>query len=203
MPRFSASQRRRLLAVARATLINRLVHGMSPADAVFAALTDAHLLGDAGVGQPFDAVLTADGACFVTLWSGKQRTLRGCRGEFAAHQPLPLVRSVAQMTLAAALDDPRFTPLTASDVRQVRIEISVLTPPAPVQISDIKIGKHGLLIVHGSHRGLLLPEVPIEHHLSLDQFLAALCDKAHLPADAWRDPASSLLAFETEAWEEE
>jgi AmmeMemoRadiSam system protein A len=198
MQRFPAAQRALLLAVARAALINHLVRGQPP-DAAVRQAADAGL-SSALAGEQPAAELLAAGACFVTLWLDQHGDLRGCRGEFAAHQPL--LTAVGQMTLAAALDDPRFAPVTGADLPRLRIEISVLTPLEQIQPQQIEIGRHGLLIVQGSRRGLLLPSVPVEHHMQRDEFLAALCAKAGLPADAWRDPATALWSFETEAWEE-
>ena len=194
MGRFTAQQRGVLLGVARAALTNCLVFEQPVGEAVQQAVAAAY-----APREP-DPALLADGACFVTLWQGEHGSLRGCRGEVAAHQPL--IRSVAHMALAAALDDPRFRPLTAAEVPGLLIEISVLTPLEPIKPEAVEIGRHGLLLARGSHRGLLLPEVAVEHHMDAETFLDALCWKAGLPDGAWRDPAAALWAFETEAWEE-
>jgi AmmeMemoRadiSam system protein A len=196
MGRFSAAQRATLLTIARAALTNCLLCDLPPRAAAEQAVVVALA---AGAGQPDDELM-ADAACFVTLWQSEHGRLRGCRGEFSAHQPLPA--AVAQMALAAALDDPRFAPVAPAELPQLRIEISVLSPLQPIQPQAIQLGKHGLLLVQGDRRGLLLPAVPIEHHMEREQFLDALCHKAGLPADAWRDPATALWAFETEAWKE-
>lgn len=205
MNRFTAPQRALLLATARLALVNCLVHGQSPRTAALAAVADAKAANATQADLPpariEDDPLLADAACFVTLWQGSHDVLRGCRGEFNAHQPL--LTAVAQMALAAALDDPRFEPLTPTELPQVSIEISVLTPLTPIEPQEIELGRHGLLIAQGNRRGLLLPEVPIEHHLSRDAYLAALCTKAGLPVGAWHDPSTSLWSFETEAWEED
>lgn len=195
MGRFTLQQRGLLLGIARAALTNRLVFGQSVSEAVQQAMGAAY-----AAGQPAPALLDAV-ACFVTIWQGEHGNLRGCRGEVSAHQPL--IRSVAQMALAAALDDPRFTPVTAAEIPELLIEISVLTPLERIEPQAVEIGKHGLLIAHGAHRGLLLPEVAVEHHMDVEAFLEAVCWKAGLPESAWRDPATALWAFETEAWEEE
>lgn len=200
MNRFTAPQRALLLTTARAALTNCLVHGQSPRSAAQSAAAEALAAVALPVGDAANPLL-ADAACFVTLWQGSHDVLRGCRGEFNAHQPL--LAAVTQMALAAALDDPRFEPLTPTELPQVRIEISILTPLTPIEPQEIELGRHGLLIAQGNRRGLLLPEVPIEHHLSRDAYLAALCAKAGLPVGAWRDPSTSLWSFETEAWEED
>lgn len=200
MERFTAPQRALLLATARTALTNCLVHGQSLRSAAQSAAAEALPAAALPTGEAANPLL-ADAACFVTLWQGRHGVLRGCRGEFIAHQPL--LNAVAQMALAAALDDPRFDPLTPAELPHVRIEISVLTPLTPIEPQEIELGRHGLMIAQGDRRGLLLPEVPIEHHLSRDAYLAALCAKAGLPAGAWRDPSTSLWSFETEAWEED
>ncbi len=205
MNRFTAPQRALLLATARLALVNCLVHGQSPRTAAQAAVAAAKAENASQADLPPAGAendpLLADAACFVTLWQGNHDVLRGCRGEFNAHQPL--LAAVAQMALAAALDDPRFEPLTPTELPQVCIEISVLTPLTPIKPQDVELGRHGLLIAQGNRRGLLLPEVPIEHHMSRAAYLAALCAKAGLADGAWRDPSASLWAFETEAWEED
>lgn len=200
MERFTASQRTLLLATARTALTNCLVHGQSLRNAAQSAAAEALAAATLPVGDTAHPLL-ADAACFVTLWQDSHGMLRGCRGEFNAHQSL--LKAVTQMALAAALDDPRFEPLTAAELPQTIIEISVLTPLAPIEPQDIALGRHGLLIVQGNRRGLLLPEVPIEHHLSRTAYLDALCAKAGLPDDAWRNPSTRIWSFETEAWEEE
>jgi AmmeMemoRadiSam system protein A len=196
MGRFSAAQQTTLLGVARAALTNCLLRNLSPQAAAQQAV-DTVLAASADWPDP---QLMADAACFVTLWSGQHGRLRGCRGEFAAHQPL--LAAVAQMALAAALDDPRFDPVSPAEVAALRIEISVLTPLQPIEPRAVRIGQHGLLLARGGRRGLLLPQVPIEHHMNREQFLDALCLKADLPAGAWREPGTALWAFEAEAWEE-
>ena len=111
MGRFTEPQRRRLLTIARSALTICLARGLPPADAAQAALHagQSPLPGSgAPLEAPLEAALLANAACFVTLWSGPQHRLRGCRGEFTAHQPL--VAAVAHMVLASALDDPRFPP---------------------------------------------------------------------------------------------
>lgn len=140
-------------------------------------------------------------AAFVTLRHRVSDDLRGCRGESRACRPL--IEAVVFMAIAAATDDPRFPPVQASELPDLRIEINILTPVQPIRADRIEVGRHGLLIEMGSRRGLLLPEVPIHHGWDREGFLAALCQKAGLPLDAWRDPDAQLSGFETEAWREE
>ena len=201
MQRFSEQQRALLLSVARTALINCLLHGQRPSEAAQAAV-EAVLAAQPQAADPASnsETLLAPAACFVTLWQGEHGNLRGCRGEFTPHQPL--IEAVAQMALATALDDPRFDPVTAAELPRLRIEISVLSPLQPIRPEEIEIGRHGLLIARGRQRGLLLPEVPVEHQMDLETFLDALCWKAGLREGDWRAPDTVLWGFETEAWEE-
>jgi AmmeMemoRadiSam system protein A len=157
--------------------------------------------GLAGASEPQQAELLAPGAAFVTLWRRDNAELRGCRGECAAHQPL--IAAVAAMALAAATDDPRFAAVTPAELSLLRIEISVLTPLIQVQPEEVRIGPDGVMVMRGHARGLLLPQVAVEHSMTREQFLDAVCWKAGLPENAWHSPDTSLWTFQTQCWEEE
>jgi AmmeMemoRadiSam system protein A len=131
---------------------------------------------------------------FVTLRSNGR--LRGCIGVVEAYTPLG--DSVARCAAGAALQDPRFAPMRAADLSHLQIEISLLSQPEPIDINAIKIGHHGLIIVSGECRGLLLPQVAVEHNLDREQFLSETCRKAHLLRDAWRDARTQILGFTCE-----
>ncbi len=119
---------------------------------------------------------------FVTLT--KNGELRGCMGSLTAQQPLYL--QVQESALMAALQDPRFPPVTADELAGLRIEISALGPLERVtDVSQIQVGRHGLVIEKGARRGTLLPQVPLEYGWDRSQFLIQLCRKAGLPDDAW------------------
>lgn len=139
--------------------------------------------------------LLASGAAFVTL-RRKDGSLRGCIGELEARRPL--IESVRANAIAAATRDPRFPPVTADEVADLCIAISVLTPPRQVaDAHDVVVGRHGLLIRRGEQRGVLLPEVATDQGWDRETFLAATCRKAGLPTDAWRQPDTALMVFET------
>ena len=193
---FSNRQRAILLSIARRSLVNSLVRHQLPQQAV-----DEAVRKDIAPGDPESSQLLAQGACFVTLWRRDTGALRGCRGECSAHQPL--ASAVGFMALATALDDPRFAAVTAGELADLMIEISVLTPLHPIDPHQVEIGRHGLLIVEGRRRGLLLPQVAVEHQMDREQFLEAVCWKAGLPADAWRSASANLWAFETASWIED
>lgn len=155
--------------------------------------------------QRYDAVsrtprLAEPRAVFTTLRMAPSNELRGCVGHVMALEPL--TRAIAQTAASAALHDPRFTPLTAAELPNVRIELSVLSPLAPVLAEHIEVGRHGVLVIQGSKRGLLLPEVPLGFGWGREMFLAQVCRKAGLTTDAWRAGAE-LLAFTTEKFAEE
>jgi AmmeMemoRadiSam system protein A len=204
---YPVEQRTALLGVARHTLSSALVRRL-PAEAavdqaVRSLLPSADAANHAWLGAGMDspwAALWEDRACFVTLWRRDNAELRGCRGECRARQPLAL--AVGYMALAAGLDDPRFSAATADELPLLRVEISVLTPLRPIAPQEVEVGRHGLMIVAGRQRGLLLPQVAVEHHLDREQFLEAVCWKAGLEPDAWRATNAALWAFETESWAE-
>lgn len=131
---------------------------------------------------------------FVTLHVNAR--LRGCIGMIDARDTLG--ENLARCAADAALHDPRFSPLGAQELEQLEIEVSLLSPLYPLRPEDVEIGKHGLLIERGMRRGLLLPQVATEHHLSREQFLAETCYKAGLPRDAWKDAETQLYGFECE-----
>lgn len=150
---------------------------------------------------------------FVTLskLSGGTKALRGCIG-----YPLPsfpLFRAVQDVSISAAVDDPRFPRVKLEEMDRICVEVSVLTPPERVKVSSpeeylerIKVGRDGLVVSRGARRGLLLPQVPVEagRNWDVETFLAHTCRKAWLPPDAWRDvEGTTVEAFQAIVFEEE
>jgi uncharacterized protein len=129
---------------------------------------------------------------FVSLHRHGQ--LRGCIGYL---EPIkPLLQTVREMAAAAAFQDPRFRPLQASELADLEIEISVLSPMRLIQSTDeIEVGRHGLYVVKGQNRGLLLPQVATQYRWSRLTFLEQTCCKAGLPPDAWKEPGTKLYIF--------
>lgn len=120
--------------------------------------------------------------------------LRGCIGFTSPMQPLYL--TVRDAAMYAALQDPRFPPVTSSELQRLEYEVSVLSPMRRVQdIHSIKIGEHGLLIKNGRHEGLLLPQVPVEEHWNQEQFLQQTCVKAGISPDCWKDADTDIFGF--------
>jgi len=162
-----------------------------------AALEEAVRLGRVSqVAEPAEALRTPCGA-FVTLTRG--RHLRGCIGHIEALKPLHA--TVRECARAAALDDPRFDPVTPSELPFLQLEISILSPLLDVAPQQVEVGRHGLLISRGSRRGLLLPQVAVEWNWDREKFLEETCLKAGLPADAWQHGAR-IQAFTAEVLKE-
>ena len=135
---------------------------------------------------------------FVTLRLGGQ--LRGCIGY--PEPDLPLVDVVERCAVSAAISDPRFPPVTASEWKDVDLELSVLGPIQPVEdIRDVVVGRDGLIVEFGRRRGLLLPQVAVEWNWDAAEFAAQTCIKAGLPRDAWQKGAK-LFKFEAEVFSE-
>lgn len=139
---------------------------------------------------------------FVTLYCVEKFNkfaLRGCIG-----YPLPndsLVRSLVNASIKAANEDPRFSPVRYNELREIIIEVSILSPPLLISVEKIKskilIGKHGLIIESSSGSGLLLPNVASENGWDTIQFLEQLCYKAGLPGNTWMYPNIRLYSFES------
>ena len=114
--------------------------------------------------------------------------LRGCVGYIL---PVYTVyRAVAETARAAAFDDNRFLPVTEREAPDLEIQLSILSPAQPIQPPEIEVGRHGLVITGHGRRGLLLPQVPVEHGWDRITFLEQTCRKAGLPLDAWQKGAT-------------
>jgi len=126
--------------------------------------------------------------------------LRGCVGYVL---PLSaLYRAVAETARAAAFDDTRFYPVTPEEAPHLEIELSILSVPQPIHADAIEVGRHGLLISMSGRRGLLLPQVPVEHNWDRATFLEQTCRKAGLPPDAW-EKGALIEAFTAEVFGED
>jgi AmmeMemoRadiSam system protein A len=176
----SAIDRAALLGLARAAVLAHL--GLAPAPAL-----------------PSTGALAQERGAFVTLHVG--RDLRGCIGSF---RPLgSLASTVSRMAVAAASEDPRFRPIVVDDVAALRIAVSAIEPPA--RLADpraVEIGRHGLVVKRGWHRGALLPKVAVEHGWDAEAFLGHTCLKAGLPPTAWREPDCEVETFEADEFGE-
>jgi MEMO1 family protein len=136
--------------------------------------------------------LNQERGAFVTL--NESGVLRGCIGYTSATKPLYL--TVRDTAMLAALRDPRFRPVSASELPHLEYEISVLSPLRRVlDVSQIKVGRHGLLMKNGDHEGILLPQVPVEQDWDRLRFLQETCAKAGLQSDCWKDENTDIFLF--------
>ena len=144
-----------------------------------------------------DPNLLAEKGAFVTLKKAGQ--LRGCIGFI---EPMfPLYEAIIRAAIYAAVQDPRFPPVSREELKDLDLEISVLTPPQKIDDPGlVRVGKHGLVISQGDRKGLLLPQVPVENRWSREKFLDQACVKAGLPPDAWKKGAE-IFVFEAIVFE--
>ncbi len=184
-PELSAEQKSLVLA-ATAELMRATVLGRAP------SIPDPTLAGATNV--PVSGV-------FVSLKRNKH--LRSCCGMLAS--PLPLGMALQDATIRTAREDVRFPPISPTELAHLDLEVWILFAPEPVQVKGddrvkaVTVGKHGLQIVRGQSRGLLLPGVPVENDWNEAEFLQQVSIKAGLPPTAWKDDASDLFTFEGEA----
>ncbi len=139
---------------------------------------------------------------FVTLYTKDSHQLRGCIGLI---EPVkPLAEGIITMAQSAAFHDPRFAPLTRKELDNIKIEISVLTPPRLIKdIKQIQLGKHGVIIRRNNHSGVYLPQVATETGWDLTTFLSNLCTtKAGLEPNCWQNPDTQIYTFEAQVFEE-
>jgi hypothetical protein len=180
----SAEERATLLALARRALEAHVLAGKELVT-TGVALTDA---------------LKQKRGAFVTL--EVDGSLRGCIGYVEAMKPL--WQTVVENAVNAAVSDPRFPAVTAAEVPAIHIEISAMTPLRQIRdVSEIQVGKHGLMMTRGWCRGLLLPQVATEYGWTRDEFLRHTCVKAGLPPDAWKDPQTRIEIFSADVFGED
>ena len=123
--------------------------------------------------------------------------LRGCVGY--VFPVASLYRTVAETARAAAFEDTRFSPVSLQEAADLGVSLSILSPLRVITPEDVEIGRHGLVVSQGGRRGLLLPQVPVEHQWDRVTFIEQTCRKAGLPLDAWRLGAT-LEAFTAEVF---
>ena len=153
-----------------------------------------YLVGSTG----FPRLEEARGA-FVTL--KEHGDLRGCIGYITPMKSL--AETVRDVAAYAALEDTRFTPVTTQELPLLEYGISVMSPLRRVlDIKEIKVGKHGLIMKQGDIEGILLPQVPVEEHWDRDTFLVETCLKAGLPRDAWKDDDTDIFMFTAQVFGE-
>lgn len=141
---------------------------------------------------------------FVTILTQKNE-LRGCIGYPEAIYPLG--EAIIKAAKSAAFNDTRFTPLKQEELNQILFEVSVLTKPELIEdpkeyLEKIEIGKHGLIIEAEPFKGLLLPQVAVEHKWNVEQFLNYTCLKANLLEETWKEGDCKIYKFQTEIFKE-
>lgn len=137
-------------------------------------------------------ILKENRGAFVTIQ--KRGQLRGCIGYIEGHGPLH--KTIEEMAEAAAFRDPRFTPVTEKELPEIEIEISVLTPLKKIiDVNEIQVGKHGIIIKKGGFSGVLLPQVATDYGWDRKTFLEHTCQKAGLPPNAWKDKDTEIYIF--------
>jgi AmmeMemoRadiSam system protein A len=147
-----------------------------------------------------DADLRRPSGAFVTL-NERSGELRGCIGSIEA--VAPLAQAVSSSAVSAAFRDPRFYPVTKDELPSLHLEISVMSPIVPVtDISEIEVGRDGLIISKGARAGLLLPQVATEYGWDRETFLRQTCVKAGLPPDSWQSPDCRIEKFSAEVFGE-
>jgi AmmeMemoRadiSam system protein A len=154
--------------------------------------------GDAPMVKSENPKFQADSAVFVTIT--KKGQLRGCIG--MTSPTMPLYQAVQYSAMRSCASDPRFPPMSEAELRDMALEISVLSPFSPVEDKrDIVVGEHGLYLRKGMSAGLLLPQVPVQEGWDRTTYLQQLSQKAGLPPDAWQDGAS-IMSFTAEVFGE-
>jgi len=150
------------------------------------------------VGEAFGEMQGA----FVTLLTHPDGGLRGCIGY--PYPALPLREALSEAA-ASACHDPRFPDLQEKELNRIAVEVTLLTPPETITgdiPSQVEIGKHGLMLTLGFHRGLLLPQVATEYGWSAEEFLEETCWKAGLPPGSWKHPEALVQRFSGEIFAE-
>lgn len=159
-------------------------------------------------GEKLPKIFEEKSGVFVTILRFPSHELRGCIGFPEPVYPLRL--ALLNAAVEAAISDPRFSPVEENELPAITIEVSVLTPPEPVQSSTpwelpgkITVGRDGIIVERGRFRGLLLPQVAVEEGWDSEEFLSQTCWKAGLPEDAWRYSGIRVYRFGAELFSEE
>ena len=136
---------------------------------------------------------------FVTL--NKHNQLRGCIGY---SEPIcPLVKAVINVGISAATEDPRFKKVSKEEFKDIDLEITVLTKPELIKVEnsedyldEITLGEDGIIVEQGFNKGLLLPQVPLEHNMGKREFLSNTCMKAGLHPNTWINETVKIYKFQ-------
>jgi len=165
------------------------------------------LRNDSKIGDDvFDSKFDFSSGVFVTL--NKRNSLRGCIG-----YPLPIKKlseGLIDAAISAATQDIRFSPVTVDELDKITFEVTVLTPPVEIKVkqpseylTEIRVGRDGLIVENPYTSGLLLPQVPTEYNWNVEEFLEYTCQKAGLEKSAWKDMTTKISKFEGMVFKEE
>jgi AmmeMemoRadiSam system protein A len=146
--------------------------------------------------HPVPTIEIFERRCGVFVSLHVKGRLRGCIGVVEAQEPLGA--SVVRCAAGAALQDPRFIRMRPDELADLEVEVSLLSPLQRIQPEEIEIGRHGLVVERGSRRGLLLPQVALEHGLDRERFLEETCLKAGLERGAWKEADTKIYGFSCE-----
>jgi uncharacterized protein (TIGR00296 family) len=152
----------------------------------------------------FTPVFNEKRGVFVTLT--KNGMLRGCIG--LPYPVMPLGEAIIHAASAAALEDPRFPPVSRDELSTISLEVTILTVPVslegdPMKRPDkVEVGRHGLIIRGMGTSGLLLPQVATEYGWDAETFLDHTCMKAGLPGRCWTQSSVEILTFEGQIFSE-
>ncbi|MHA1154607.1 MAG: TIGR00296 family protein [Candidatus Heimdallarchaeota archaeon] len=152
-----------------------------------------------------------DSGVFVTLNTVDQNQAKNLRGCIGFPLPVyPLVIAIIQAAKSAAVGDPRFPVVTIKEMKNIVVEITILTQPKELKVKDpkeylkkVKIGRDGLIVRNGVRSGLLLPQVPIDWGWDVKEFLEHTCNKADLPKNCWKDTKTTIESFSGIIFQEE
>jgi AmmeMemoRadiSam system protein A len=179
--RLNEEEKQKLLEIVRKTILDKLKKGA----------IDKETASSEGLGKPCGA--------FVSLH--KLGQLRGCIGTFTS--PRPLVNTVQEMAISSSQQDPRFPPVQEEEMKDIDIEISVLSPLREIKdVNEIEVGRHGIYITKGFYSGVLLPQVATEYGWDRETFLDHTCMKAGLPPGSWKEKGVKIEIFEAQVFGE-
>jgi AmmeMemoRadiSam system protein A len=176
-PELSADEQQELLRLARVALDRFLIHH--------------EVVVEPPAGTPVPPRLRCMQGAFVSLHRGRE--LRGCVG--FPEPSRPLVEAVMENAIGAAGRDPRFPPVEPAELPDIAIEVSALGVMGLLQPAEVEAGHHGLMVEYQGRRGLLLPQVAVEHHWTRTDLLRQVCIKAGLADDIWQRPETRLYGF--------
>jgi hypothetical protein len=172
------------------------------------AVVDSHVNRTKFKEPEVPAIFRQKSGVFVTLTTYPNGELRGCIG-----YPEPvmlLIDALKDAAVSACSRDPRFPPVRPDELKKIRVEVSLLTPPSEVRVKKprdlvgcVKVGEDGLIIQRSYSRGLLLPQVPVEWSWDSEEFLCQCCIKAGLMPDAWLQQGTKVFKFQAEVFSEE